>query len=243
MSAERSRVAVIGDVHLDLGDPDVEPFCRMLQRLAETCDSLVLIGDLFNLWIGDPALQQAHQLEVVDTLRAIRGRGVAVHYVEGNRDFRIGQAFRGDAFDTVTDAGLEQSVAGRSLWAVHGDLANLADRRYRAWRRLCRSGSFWFCFNLLPVRLRLAVATRLEAWMRGTNLAQKAAFPHEMITDYASGFAAQGHDAIVLGHFHVEKHWELKEGAGVYVLPMWKRRRRHLVADSRGIRFEGFEEV
>ena len=238
MSVERSRVAFIGDVHLELGDPAVEPFTRMLQRLSESCDALVLLGDLFNLWIGHPELQLARQHEVAATLRAIRGRGVPVYYVEGNRDFRIGRAFQGDLFATATDGGLEQRVAGQSLWAIHGDLANRADRRYRAWRRLSRSGSFWRCFNLLPVGLRLAVANRLETWMRSTNLAFKAAFPRTMIEDYATEFAARGHDAIVLGHFHVEKHWQLAGGASVYVLPEWKGSRRHLVADAAGIRFE-----
>ncbi len=237
MSVERSRVAFIGDVHLDLGDAAVEPFTRMLQRLSETCDSLVLMGDLFNLWIGHPQLQMAHQHEVAQALRAIRGRGVAVHYVEGNRDFRIGRAFQGDLFDTAGDGGLEQRVCGRSVWAIHGDLANRADRRYRAWRRFSRSSSFWGCFNLLPMGLRLRVAEKLEIWMRRTNLEHKRVFPRGMIDGYAAEFAARGHDAVVLGHFHVEKHWQLSGGASVYVLPEWKGSRRHLVADDAGIRF------
>lgn len=237
MTVERSRVAFIGDVHLDLGDAAVQPFTRMLHRLSETCDSLVLMGDLFNFWVGQPEMQLAHQHEVAATLRAIRGRGVAVHYVEGNRDYRIGRAFQGDLFDTVGDTGLEQRVAGRSLWAIHGDLANRADRRYRVWRRFSRSGLFWGCFNLLPARLRLSVAGKLETWMRSTNVAFKREFPGAMIGDYASEFAAHGYDAIVLGHFHVEKHWQLAGGTSVYVLPEWKQSRRHLVADAAGIRF------
>ena len=238
MTVERSRVVFVGDVHLDLDDPAVEPFVRMLHRLSGTCDTLVLMGDLFNLWIGHPQLQLAHQIEVAEALRAIRGRGVAVHYVEGNRDFRIGRAFQGDLFDSAGDGGLEQHVHGRSVWAIHGDLANRDDRRYRAWRRLSRSNAFWRCFNLLPARLRLHVAAKLETWMRSTNLAHKRVFPRAMIEDYATEFAAHGHDAIVLGHFHVEKQWQLSGGASVYVLPEWKGSRRVLVADADGIRFE-----
>ena len=237
MTVERSRVAFIGDVHLDLGDAAVEPFTRTLHRLSETCDSVVLMGDLFNLWIGQPELQAAHQHKVADALRTIRGRGVAVHYIEGNRDYGIGRAFQGDLFDTAGDEGLEQRVAGRLLWAIHGDLANRADRRYRAWRWLSRSGPFWHCFNVLPATLRLRVAGKLETWMRSTNLAFKGAFPRAMIGDYASKFAARGYDAIVLGHFHVEKHWQLEGGTSVYVLPEWKGSRRHLVADGDGVRF------
>jgi len=236
VSAEPSRVAYVGDVHLDLGDPDVAPFTRMLHGLSATCDSLVLMGDLFNLWIGRPGMQLAHQHEVAETLRAIRGRGVAVHYIEGNRDYGIGAAFLGDLFDTAGDQGLELRVAARSLWAIHGDLANRADRRYRAWRRLSR-GPVWRCFSLLPAGLQLRVAGKLETWMRSTNLAFKGAFPRERIGEYASEFVARGHDAVVLGHFHIEKHWQLPAGGSVYVLPEWKGSRRILVADASGIRF------
>jgi UDP-2,3-diacylglucosamine hydrolase len=234
---ERSRVAFVGDVHLHLGDAAVEPFTRMLHRVSETCDSLVLMGDLFNLWIGQPELQLAHQHEVAEALRMIRSRGVAVHYIEGNRDYRIGQAFQGDLFDTAGDSGLELRVSGRSLWAIHGDLANRADRQYRAWRRVSRSDAIWWCFGLLPARLRLSVAGKLETWIRSTNLALKRRLPRTLIVDYASELAARGHDAIVLGHFHVEKHWPLVGGASVYVLPEWNGSRRHLVADDSGIRF------
>ncbi len=232
------RVAFIGDVHLDLDDADVGPFTRTLRRLSESCDALVLMGDLFNLWIGHPKLQQDHQRKVAETLRAIRGRGVAVHYIEGNRDFRVARIYAGDLFDRAGDDGMEFRVGGRSIWAIHGDLANRADRRYRTWRGLSRSGAFWFCFNLIPLGLRLAAANRLEGWMRTTNIQQKSAFPREMVDDYASDFAANGHDAIVLGHFHVEEYWTLDGGAGVYVLPLWKDGRRVLVADEDGLRFE-----
>jgi UDP-2,3-diacylglucosamine hydrolase len=233
-----TRIAFIGDVHLDAGDPDVAPFIETLVRLAESCDTLVLMGDLFNLWIGHPRLQQEHQRRVADTFRAVRKNGVALHYVEGNRDFRIARMYAGDLFDTAVDEGLGLRVAGRSIWAIHGDLANRADRPYRTWRRLSRSAVFWSCFNVIPAELRLAAANRLEGWMRSTNLQQKRSFPREMIDDYAGFFAARGHDAIVLGHFHVEKQWTLEGGAGVYVLPLWKRGRRVLIADGDGVRFE-----
>ncbi len=233
------RVAFIGDVHLDLGDPDIAPFIGTLHRLSGDCDTLVLMGDLFNLWIGHPRLQQEHQRQVAEALRTIRQRGVALHYVEGNRDFRIARMCGGDLFDTAVDDGLALQVGDRSIWAIHGDLANRSDRRYRTWRRLSRSGALWSCFNLIPAGLRFASAHRLEAWMRTTNIQQKQAFPREMVDDYANVFAARGHDAIVLGHFHIEKQWTLEGGAGVYVLPLWKRARRVLIADEDGLRFEG----
>jgi UDP-2,3-diacylglucosamine hydrolase len=237
VSREHERIAYIGDVHLEPGDPDLAAFNRMLERLAAECTALVLMGDLFTLWIGQPGLQGPHHTAVLETLRAIRKRGVETHYIEGNRDFGIGGLFRGDAFDTSDEHGLGLRVAGRSLWAIHGDLANTADWQYRSWRGISRFAGFWWCFNMLPAGRRLAVAERLERTMRGTNLAHKREFPTELISSYAESFVARGHRDVVLGHFHVEKHWVLDDGAAVWVLPEWKGSRRHLLADPDGVRF------
>jgi UDP-2,3-diacylglucosamine hydrolase len=237
VNEEKTRVAFIGDVHLDLGDAEVGHLGSLLSRLSDTCDSLVLMGDLFNLWIGQRELQQEHHREIAGILREIRDRGVELHYVEGNRDYRVGREFAGDLFDTAGDAGLVQRVSGRSLWAIHGDLANTRDKHYRRWRRLSRSKPFWVCFNLLPARLRARVAAMLETRMRGTNLAFKRDFPQAMVGAYAARFGARGYDAVVLGHFHIEKRWTLDDGTEVFVLPEWKGSRRHLIAEADGIRF------
>ena len=237
MSRERSRIAFIGDVHLDLGDPELPAFTAMLLTLSDSCDTVVLMGDLFNLWIGQDELQQPHQREVAATLRELRARGVQVHYVEGNRDYRVETVSGGELFDSVGYGGLSLRVAGHSLWAIHGDQANPTDRRNNVWRWISRSSLCWWCFNRLPPGSRLKLAKRLEARMRRMNLAFKDGFPHAQVEAYACAFARHGHDAIVLGHFHIEKQWTLENGSQVYVLPEWKGSRRHLEADAAGVRF------
>ncbi len=132
----------VGDVHLDRDDPDLDAFVEFLKGLAPTVSRVVLIGDLFNLWIGSRELEQPHHRRVIDALVAMRERGVRVCYVEGNRDFHIGSLYEGAAFDLVTDGSLVEEFGGHNVLAVHGDLANTRDSQYRAWRRLSRSRPF-----------------------------------------------------------------------------------------------------
>ena len=68
----------VGDVHLDRGDPDLPAFLAFLEGLVPTTARLVLMGDLFNLWIGREELEQAHQRAVVDLLVSMRRRGIVV---------------------------------------------------------------------------------------------------------------------------------------------------------------------
>ena len=236
-------LVIVGDVHLDRDDPDLAAFLTYLRALRPTAGRIVLMGDLFNLWIGAPDLEQEHHRAVIETLRELRRSGLEVHYLEGNRDYRIAQAHLGGAFDAATDGGLDESWGGRRLFAAHGDLVNVRDRQYRAWRRISRSAPAWWLLSAIPRARRFAVAERLERSMRATNLRQKAAFPESQARAYAAPYFETGYDAVVLGHFHVEKELAQDRTGGpgrIYVLPEWKGSRRHLRVTAAGeIRFEG----
>ena len=139
----------IGDAHLDRDDPHLDAFLRLLDSLAVTAARIVFLGDLFNLWIGQPELEQPHQAAVVAKLAEIRSRGVVTRYLEGNRDYRIGASYAGRAFDDVSSGGIDERFGGRGIWAIHGDLANPADNEPRAVR--LRSGEVGY---VEPIRTK-----------------------------------------------------------------------------------------
>ena len=238
MSGE--RLCFIGDVHLEAVNDDLRAFVELLDRLErDGCRRIVLLGDLFNLWIGRRALERPHQTAVVEKLQELRSRGVAVRYLEGNRDYRVGACYTGVALDDSTDAGLVERFGGRRLFAVHGDLVNVEDRQYRAWRRFSRTRLPWLLLGMLPRATQLRLSDDMEQRMRGSNLEYKQEFPESMVRAYAAPYLVAGHDAVVLGHFHVERELTVDEPAGrIFVLPEWKQSRRHLEVDGDGdIRF------
>jgi UDP-2,3-diacylglucosamine hydrolase len=237
-SPARRKLAFVGDVHLDRDDPDLETFLSFLDRLGRTSSRIVFLGDLFNIWIGRPELELPHQAAVIARLRELRDSGVGIRYVEGNRDYRIGPLHGGTAVDDATDRGLEESWGGTRLFVAHGDLANTRDRQYRIWRRISRSAVVWGLFNLLPAATRIKMAESIESRMRATNLDYKREFPEAAVRDYAARFLGSGYDAVVLGHFHVEKELVLEAPGpvgNVMVLPEWKGSRRHLEVDADGV--------
>ena len=82
----------------------------------------------------------------------------------------------------------------------------------------------------------------LEERLRRANLDFKQEFPETDVRAYAEGFLAHGYDAVILGHFHVEKDLAATPPSSpgrILVLPEWKEGRRYLRVTSRGkIRFE-----
>jgi UDP-2,3-diacylglucosamine hydrolase len=233
----RGDLVFIGDVHLDRDDPDLDAFLAFLDGLRARTERVVLMGDLFNLWIGRRDMEQLHHRRVIDKLAELRADGIAVRYVEGNRDYRIGPAYAGRELSAATDRGFTEVHGGRRLFAIHGDLVNVEDRQYRTWRRLSRSRLFWGAFNLVPARTRGRLADDLERKMRSTNLAYKQDFPEDLVRRYAAERLAAGHDAVVLGHFHIEKDLAAHEPSPpgrILVLPEWKGSRRHLRVTANG---------
>lgn len=222
-----SDLVFVGDVHLDRGDADLAPFVAYLGSLGRTAGRVVLMGDLFNLWLADPRLELDHHRAVVEALRTLRRSGTEVHYLEGNRDYRVGRWHRGTTFDEVSDEGLLEEWAGVRIWAAHGDLVNLRDGQYRVWRRVSRSGPVWGALSMVPLRRRFAIAEGIERRMRATNTGMKRAFPEDLVREYAKPRFAGGIDAVVLGHFHDERDLQTGERR-IVVVPAWKESRRHL---------------
>jgi len=160
-----------------------------------------------------------------------------VRYVEGNRDFRVASAYVGSVLDDATLDGVSEEIGGRRLWAIHGDLANPADRFYRRWRSLSRSSAFWFAFNLLPAGRRMRAAEYLERKLRKSNARFKDNFPETEVREYGASFLTRGFDTVVLGHFHVERDLTVSSAGSegrIVVLPEWRESRRHLRVDQDG---------
>jgi len=232
----------VGDVHLDRDDSRLEAFLSFLDDLRPTVGRVVFMGDLFNVWIGRRELEQPHHRAVVERLESMRREGIVIRYIEGNRDYRIEDAYVGRALDDSTAGGIEESIGGRRLFAIHGDLANPRDRQYRTWRWVSRSSLAWMVLGGIPRGRRLRFVDGLEDRLRRANLDFKQDFPETEVRAYATGFLGRGYDAVVLGHFHVEKDLEASPPSPpgrILVLPEWKERRRYLRVTSDGeIRFE-----
>lgn len=225
---ETGDVVFVGDVHLERDDRDLAEFVAFVERSARSASRIVLVGDLFDLWVGLRDMEGPQHRTVTECFERLRARGTTLRYIEGNRDYAIRARYTGTAFDDVAEGGIEESAGGRRIFAIHGDLVNESDRQYRRWRKLSRSRPFWWTFRSLPARVRHRLSQSLESSMRSSNQGFKRAFPEESVRRYAAGLLARGYDAVVLGHFHVEKELDGR----IFVLPEWRESRRHLRVDA-----------
>jgi UDP-2,3-diacylglucosamine hydrolase len=224
-AAGDDAVAVVADAHLGGPGGPAAPLVAQLAGLPEEgCRRLVLLGDLFQAWIGYRHFETADVRLVVECLVGLRARGLRVDYVEGNRDFFLRGSHYAAAFDAVVGE-LAFSAGGRRCLAVHGDGLDEGDVPYRLWRWASKSLPSRLVVRSLPRRMARRFVASTERRLAQTNFKHKARIPEGVIRRWASRRLAEGHDLVLLGHFHEERRWRLAEGE-VWLLDAWFRSRR-----------------
>jgi UDP-2,3-diacylglucosamine hydrolase len=217
-------VALIADAHLSGPGGPAGPLVAQLASLSgQGCRRLVLMGDLFQAWVGFRSFETEDVRAVVAALRDLRARGVRIDYVEGNRDFFLAGSPYAGAFDRVA---LETSfeVGGVRYLAVHGDGLNDRDWKYRFWRRLSKSAPVRLAVRATPRALANRMVHSTERRLSRTNFKHRAVLPEAAIRAYAERRLAEGHDVLLLGHFHEPRVWKV-DGGEVRLLDAWFRSR------------------
>lgn len=172
-------------------------------RAHPECDWLFL-GDVFDVWVGLPAMETPAQRAFLAWVAARRAEGAWVGLWMGNREYFLDR--HAGAFDLLGE-GVGGGLEAEALAFEHGDWINADDARYRLWNLASRSGPFWLLVRLLPAAAARALAAWLEGRLRTTNLAYRLAFP---AAAFEAAAAAAGGRAFVTGHFHTLE----RRGAG-----------------------------
>lgn len=209
----------ISDLHLSEAMP--RTFEAWRRHLLQTpAQAVFILGDLFELWVGDDARNGPFARQCVDVMaEAASHRAVAL--MAGNRDFLVGAAMLracgaiGLPDPTVLVAG------GRRLLLSHGDALCLADREYQAFRRQVRSEAWQREFLARPLAERLEIARGLR-----TASASRRRFDGDLSMDVDAAEAvrwlhAQGARDLVHGHTHRPGRVELAPGFVRHVLSDW----------------------
>lgn len=217
-------IALIADAHLGGPGGPAGPFVAQLAELpAQGCRRLVLMGDIFQSWIGFASFETPDVAAVAAALRKLRGQGITVEYVEGNRDFFLAGSPYADCFDRVV---LETSfeAGGVRYLAVHGDGLDDSDWKYRFWRRLSKSAPVRFAVGNIPGPLARRLVHSTERRLSRTNFKHRTAIPEAAIRSYAERRLAEGYDVLLLGHFHEPRVYPVA-GGEVRLLDAWFRSR------------------
>jgi len=212
-------VDFISDLHLQADEPaTVAGFARYLQQTP--ADAVFLLGDIFEVWIGDDAAQagsfEARIAELLLTASSTR----ALFFLPGNRDFLMGRAYLAEAGVTLLDDPCVLRWQGRAWLLSHGDALCLDDRDYQQFRVQVRSPAWQSAFLGKPLAERRAIARGLRqaSEARKSTDAEYADADPQMTADWLDRAQAA---TLIHGHTHKPADHTVPGGGRRIVLSDW----------------------
>lgn len=128
----------VSDLHLNDDTPDIEAAFTGMLKQESPFDSLVMLGDVFEAWVGDDDDSPlADRIRL--TLRALADSGTEILFSRGNRDFMLGEQFASDIGGTLLPDQTVLDVAGQPTLVLHGDILCTDDVDYQQFRELVHS--------------------------------------------------------------------------------------------------------
>lgn len=152
----------IADLHLSPDVPQlVQAFHDYIDYRAAEADTLYIIGDLFDYWIGDDAMDD-FQEDIAAKLAEYSAKGKDVFFIHGNRDFLIGEDFAHKAGLTILDDPSLIMLGDVPVLVTHGDGLCTDDEEYMKFRAMVRDPEWQRQALAMSVEEREAIARQMR---------------------------------------------------------------------------------
>ncbi len=217
-------ILFISDLHLSPRSPGATAlFLRFLQGRAQQAEALYILGDLFEVWVGDD-IEDSYSKTIIAALRAASESGLKIHLMHGNRDFAIGQQFATAAGVTLLPDPYNLILPEWSFVLSHGDALCLDDHAYMAYRAKVRDPAWQEKMRAKPRWMR-ALLGRYIRW-RSARRKQDHAYVYADLQAAATEdfLRDHGYCTFIHGHTHQPaKHDHIVDGIHVerWVLSDW----------------------
>ncbi len=205
----------LSDLHLSPERPALlAAFHAFCAGPARSAAGVYVLGDLFDVWIGDDQLREPFAADVAATLVELTRAGVPIGVIAGNRDFLLGERFARASGATLLPEQIVVNVAGTPTLLLHGDELCTADLGYQRFRRVVRDPRWQRRYLALPYAWR----RRIARWLRGRSRTVTAQKPEKIMDVEAKAVDAAFRTANVTRIIHGHTH---------------RPARHHLVVDNR----------
>lgn len=197
------RKIFIADAHLI--NPDDDNYRKILKFLATlrgTTDTLYILGDLFEYWIGYRTVPSPAYTPVVRELQALRDSGVSIVYLEGNHDFHLEPFFKTLGIE-VHRGPAEVIIDGKRVYLCHGDQINNKEIGYRLLRSVLHGCIIKMLTGAAPISLTAAIARKMSHSSKKNHGSNRVRWDFRgILKAFAANRFQTGYDIVISGHFH-----------------------------------------
>jgi len=210
----------ISDCHLDPARPEVTTaLIQFLQQRANSASRLYILGDLFEVWLGDDDPAAAGQ-PVIDCLQALAAK-IPVYFMAGNRDFLLGQEFAARVGLTVLSEPQQLQLGTQQVLLIHGDTLCTDDHDYQQFRSMVRTPAWQAEFLGQPLAERQRIAAQLRSDSAEAMTQKTLEIMDVNPQAVRECFQQYSVDTIIHGHTHRPALHQYEKSLLRYVLGDW----------------------
>jgi len=216
-----SKSIFISDIHLTQNNELIKnSFFSFLDNFPEEVNNLFIVGDLFDLWIGDDVRNELVE-DLHLKLRKITNNKKNIFFFHGNRDFLVGESFCKASNMKLIHNPMVFEFFGYKTLILHGDQLCTEDIDYQNFCKIVRNEQWQseFLSLSIPERLKIAQNVRKES---SVSLANK----DDYITDVADRTVLKYFEKykvthMIHGHTHRPKIHLVENNFSRLVIPDW----------------------
>lgn len=220
-------VWLASDIHLGPQNPKTaQAFYAFLDKARAQASALLLLGDVFDVWIGDDCIEQPEPWlkEALAQLRAV-GQHIPLWIGHGNRDFLMGSRLAREVHAQMLAPQTILEVGPMRLLLAHGDEFCTSDLAYQRFRAVVRHAWVQRAFLWLTKRQRQAIAHRARQKSQQTQSEQNAIWHDVQLQSIAKRLSETGLETLIHGHTHRPGHYvDAHQCVPIdrWVLPDWE---------------------
>ena len=220
-------VEFISDLHLQAQPPETFELWLAYLRHCQA-DALFILGDLFEVWIGDDAAfdrapgeapQAGFEGQCLEALGQASGR-MKVYFMRGNRDFLLGARFLAACGVVDLDDPAVLVFQGKRYALSHGDALCLDDISYQAFRAQVRTQAWQSEFLARPLAERAALARAMREQSEARKRAGAVYADADLLATRELLAATQA-TTLIHGHTHRPADHTIGEALSRVVLSDW----------------------
>ena len=233
----------ISDLHLCGARPAITAlFLDFLRARARPAQALYILGDLFEYWIGDEAVEQKEFRPIIAGLRELTTAGTPVFVMHGNRDFLMGRGFEQATGCRLLADPARINLYGTPTLLMHGDSMCTDDIEYMHFRRTVRDAAWQEEFLKKSVAERDRIGSEYREISKNSTAAKEPEIMDVNQNAVESVMRKHHVHRLIHGHTHrPREHVFILDGrpARRMVLGDWYEQGSVLHVDANGWTLEG----
>ena len=234
LSLRFESAVLCSDIHLSTTTDKIST--AFIHWLKESClgktqakpEWLLILGDLFDAWIGDDILEGANPPEylvwLVSILKEISQSGVKVGIMHGNRDFLIGDDFCKKTQTKLLpqEVILSHNQSKSNYLLMHGDQLCTDDKDHQKFRKMVLSANWRDTFLKKDIANRLLIASQMRKESNYAKSRKRQEIMDINVSEVEKQLNYFNAGVVIHGHTHRPGSYELPSGKKRIVLPDWR---------------------